>query len=214
MAKVAGPALVIALSPVPVVLVLVLLVHNDRPYSSSIAYLLGRSISLAGLTTAVIHIPWLRGSLAGPGPPWADWVVVGIGAGLVALGVRMRWRRPRGIDRRGWESRVGRISPMIAVAMGALPLLANPKALAASAAAGAGIASLHVTVPGTVTAVALYAALANSTVVAPLVAYLAVGPRIDPQLERIRGWIQARREAVTMLTLLLVGGLLMLYGFA
>lgn len=102
---------------------------------------------------------------------------------------------------------------MVAVAIGVFPMLANPKVLAASAAAGAEIASVRLTVLGTVTAIVLYAALANSTVAAPVLAYLVVGPRIDPLLEQVRGWIQARRDRVTALVLVFVGGVVMLYGF-
>lgn len=208
-----GPALVVALSPVPVVVVLVLLVHNDRPYSSSVAYVLGRSVSLAALTTAFAYVPELLGILAGRWPRWADWVVVGAGAALVVLGVRLWRRRPWGMDGAGWEGRVGRISPMVAVAIGVFPMLANPKVLAASAAAGAEIASVRLTVLGTVTAIVLYAALANSTVAAPVLAYLVVGPRIDPLLDHVREWIQARRDRVTALVLVFVGGVVMVYGF-
>ena len=43
-AKLAGSALVVSLSPMPIVVTFVLLVHNDRPLSSSIAYFLGRLV--------------------------------------------------------------------------------------------------------------------------------------------------------------------------
>lgn len=57
-------------------------------------------------------------------------------------------------------------------------MLANPKVLAASAAVGTEIAAFRLTAVSAVAAVAYYAVLATSTVVAPVVAYSVVGPRI------------------------------------
>ncbi|MFY2858631.1 GAP family protein [Mycobacterium sp. THU-M104] len=213
-AKLAAPAFVVALSPVPVVLTLVLLVHNDRPRSSSIAYLLGRLVSLSALTTASMRIPRLFDSLKGPAPPWTDWLVVGIGAALVAFGAWVWRRRGRTANETGWDSRAGRITPSVAAAIGIFPMLANPKVLAASAAAGTQIATVGLPVAGTAAAVACYAALASSTVAAPVLAYVVVGPRIDPLLEQVRRWIQHRRHAMTATTLLIGGITMVLYGLS
>lgn len=72
----------------------------------------------------------------------------------------------------------------------------------------------HPAVAGAVAAVAYYAALANSTVVAPVVAYLVVGPRIKPHLHRIRRWIHHQHQAMTAITLVVVGWSVVTYGFA
>lgn len=214
LARLAAPALVVALSPVPIVVTLVLLIHNDRPHSSSLAYVLGRLTALAALTTAFMRVPRLLDSLNGGAPPWTDRVVVAVGVALVLLGAWLWWRGATATDKPGWEARVGRITPMVAAAVGVFPMLANPKVLAASAAAGAEIATVHLTVFGAVAAVAYYAALANSTVAAPVLAYLIVGPHIDPQLERIRRWIQQRNQAMTAIALVFVGVAVVLYGFS
>jgi len=214
LAKLAAPALVVALSPVPIVVALVLLIHNDRPHSSSVAYVLGRLTGLAALTTAFMRVPRLLDGLKGGVPPWTDWVVVAVGVAVVLLGAHLWWRRATPTDKPGWEGRVGRITPMAAAAVGVFPMLANPKVIAASAAAGSEIATVHLTVVGVVAAVAYYAALANSTIAAPVLAYLIVGPRIDPRLERIRRWIQHRQQAMTAMALVIVGFAVVLYGFS
>lgn len=214
LAKLTAPALVVAISPVPIVVSLVLLIHNDRPYSSSLAYLLGRLVSLTVLTTAFMHAPRLFDDLVGPAPPWGDWVVVGVGAGLVAFGAWLWWRRAHATARTGWDGGVGTITPTVAAAIGMLPMLANPKVLAASAAVGTQIATSRLTAVDAVVAVAYYAVLATSTVAAPVVTYLVVGPRIDPHLERIRCWIQDRHRALAAITVVLVGFAVVLYGFS
>lgn len=214
LAQLAAPALIVALSPVPIVVALVLLVHNERPHSSSLAYLAGRVISLAVLTMAFARAPGLLDGLMGPAPPWTDWLVIAAGAALVALGARAWWRRYGPADRPGWEGRIGRISPAVAAAIGIFPMLANPKVLAASAAAGTEIAAVRSTAVGVVAAIAYYAVLANSTVAAPVLVYLVAGSRIDPHLDRIRGWIQARRQAMTAAVLVVLGFAVLLYGFS
>ncbi|WP_396878700.1 hypothetical protein [Mycobacterium sp. SMC-2] len=79
------------------------------------------------------------------------------------------------MDRPGWDRGVGRITPTVAVAIGMFPMLANPKVLAASAAVGTEIATVRLTTVSAGMAVAYYAVLANSTVAAPILAYLVVG---------------------------------------
>lgn len=214
LAKLAAPAFVVALSPIPVVVALVLLIHNDRPHSSSLAYVVGRLIALTTLTAAFMRIPRLFDGLRGPAPAWTDWLVVAAGAALVLLGARLWWRRAHATNESGWDGRVGRITPAVAAAIGMFPMLANPKVLAASAAAGTEIAAVRLTVVGAVAAVAFYAAVATSTVAAPVLAYFVVGPRIDPQLERIRRWIQDRRQAMSAMTLVVGGVAVALYGLA
>lgn len=212
-ASLTAPAPVIALSPVPVVVALVLLVHNERPYLSSVSYVLGRLVSLTALATAFMHVPRLFDVLVGPAPPWADVAVTVGGVLLVAMGVRV-WRRGSRRAGRGWDDRVGAITPTVAAGMGMFPMLANPKVLAATAAVGTQIASVRFTGTGAAIAVAYYALLANSTVAAPILAYFVVGPRIDSRLERLRRWIQDRHRAITALALGIVGIAVVLYGLS
>ncbi|BCO88985.1 MULTISPECIES: GAP family protein [Mycobacterium avium complex (MAC)] len=214
LAKLTAPALVVALSPVPIVVALVLLIHNERPHSSSVAYLVGRASSLAVLTTALMRGPRLIDRLLGPAPPWTDWLVIGVGVALVVFGARLWWRRTHAASQSGWQGKVGRITPTVAAAIGMFPMLANPKVLAASAAAGTEISTVGLPATSAVVAVAYYVALANSTVAAPVLAYLVIGPRIDSHLERIRHCIDARRHAMTAITLVIVGLAVVLYGFS
>lgn len=211
-ARLTAPALVIALSPVPIAVSLLLLVHNDRPYTSSVAYLLGRLVSLATLTFAFMRVPRLFDVLLEPAPRWADWATMAGGGILVALGARLWWLRRRSAGLAGWEGSVGTITPVAAAGIGMFPMLANPKVSAASAAVGAEVAPFSGA--SAVTAVAYYAILANSTVAAPILAYVVVGPRIDPRLERLRHWIQRRHREIMAVTLVIVGIAVVLYGLA
>jgi hypothetical protein len=210
----AAPALVVALSPLPVVLVLVVLVHSERPRSASIAYLAGRLFALTTVTVIFVSAPRFLEAVHGPAPPWTDWVVVAFGAVTIGLGGWIWARRAQVGASPRWQSQVSRLTPAVSATVGTLPTMANPKVLAASAAAGVQIGALDLTAVGTVAAVVFFSVLASSTIAAPIAAYLAVGPRIDPQLDRIRGWLHRRQRAVTGLALLALGVAALGYGLA
>lgn len=210
LAKLTAPAIVVALSPIPIVVSLVLLVHHERPYVSSIAYVGGRLVSLAALTTAFMVVPGLFDGLRGPGPPWADWVVMGAGAAIAAWGLWLWWGRPVGEPRS--DPAVGRATPVVALSLGLFPVLANPKVLAATAAVGTQLAAAHCAGTNAMIAVAYFTLLANATAAAPIVAYRVGGPGIEQRLERIRRWIHGRQRAITTLTLVTAGVAVVLYG--
>jgi hypothetical protein len=91
LAKVAAPAFAVALPPVPIIVTLVLLIHNDRPRASSMAYLFGRAIAFTTVVVAVRAVPWLHEASRRPLPQWTDWSIAAIGAVFVILGIRI-WR--------------------------------------------------------------------------------------------------------------------------
>ena len=86
-------------------------------------------------------------------------------------------------------------------------VVANPKVLVMNAAAGLIIGTAAVGASGLL-AVAFYTALAGSTVIAPVLAYVVAGERVDPQLERIRHWMQREQAALTAIILVVVGVML------
>jgi hypothetical protein len=209
-----GCALVMSLSPIPVAVTLVLLVHNERPHSSGIAYLSGRVVALSVLTTAFMHAPLLLARLDSPKPAWTTWVITVVGALLITLGVR-QWRQRGKTDRApSWEGDVAKMGPRASAAIGIFTGLTNPKALAVSAIVGIQVGAQHSTVLGAAGMVAYYAVLANSTVAAPILAYLIAGPRIDPLLKRFRRWMQIQHRALTATVLVIVGCAVTLYGIA
>jgi hypothetical protein len=212
LAGIATPALAVALSPVPVVIALVLLVHNDRPRASSLAYLVGRSTALAVLVTVFIGVPRLTGSLDRHHlPRWTEWLVFATGAAFVGAGVMVWHRRDRANAPSQWHRHVGGIAPAAAAALGLFPPLANPNVLAASMAAGAHISALS-SAFSTAVAGACYIVIAGSTVAVPIAVYLALGPRIDPKLEGLRRWVQRHQSAATAATLIVVGVTIAIYG--
>ncbi|RUP06922.1 MAG: GAP family protein [Mycobacterium sp.] len=209
-----APALVVALSPLPVALVLVVLVHSERPRSASIAYLAGRLLALTTVTALFVRAPRFLDALHGPVPLWADGVMLALGAAMIGLAGWIWARRGDVGAPAPWQNRVGRLTPAVSATIGTLPTMANPKVLAAGAAAGVKIGTLDLTAAGTAAAVVYFAVLASATIAAPIAAYLLLGPRIDPQLDRVRSWLHRRQRAVTALALLAAGIAVLVYGLA
>lgn len=208
-----APAIAVALSPIPAAVALVLLIHNQRPRVSSIAYLLGRSTALALLVTASLTLPHLGGSLHRPLPYWTHWTTAAIGVAFVGLGALVWQRCPSAPTTSRWHTQIGGIPPSASAALGLLPALVNPKVVAASMIAGGQIRLVASTADAAM-AFTYYLVVATVTVAAPVITYLALGSRIDPKLERLRHWVQRHHVAATATTLIIIGVTILLYGLS
>jgi len=207
-----APALAVAISPIPAVVALVLLIHNQRPRASSIAYLFGRAIALSLLVTASLNIPHVD-ALHKPPPYWTHWTTVAVGVAFIALGALVWQRRPSAPTSSQWHTHIGGIPPPAAAALGLLPALVNPKVVAASMIAGGRIRVLPSTVDAAI-AFTYYLGVATLTVAAPVVTYLVLGSRIDAKLESLRHWVQRHQVAATATTLIVIGMTILLYGIS
>jgi threonine/homoserine/homoserine lactone efflux protein len=134
-------------------------------------------------------------------------VRISVGVLLMALGAG-RWVTPKRETRPpAFLNRLGRIKPLGAGLIGFGLVVANPKVVVMTAAAGLIIGTAATGIDVWL-AVAFYTALAGSTVIAPILAYLVAGERVDGQLERVRDWMQREHATVTAAILLVVGILL------
>jgi threonine/homoserine/homoserine lactone efflux protein len=104
-------------------------------------------------------------------------------------------------------NRLGKVSPIGAAAVGFALVLANPKVLLMNAAAGLIIGTAAVGL-GLWLYSGIYTVAAGSSVIIPIVAYLVAGERVDPQLERLKDWVQREHAALTAAVLLIIGVLL------
>ena len=199
-------ALLVALSPVSVIPAVVLVLHTDHPRPTGLAFMVGWLLGLAASTAVFVQLPHLIDSL-GESPPWMPWLRIGIGVLLIAFALGVWMTRKRTTRPPALLNGLSRITPAGALLIGFGLVVANPKVLVIDAAAGLIIgtsaAGLAVWI-----AVAFYTALAGSTVIAPVLAYVIAGERVDDQLERLRDWMQREHAAVTAVILLIVGVLL------
>ena len=200
-------ALVVALSPVSIIPAVVLVLHTDHPKPTGLAFMAGWLVGLAALTTIFVQVPHLIDGIGRESPPWAPWLRIAIGVLLIALAAGRWLTRDRTTRPPALLNRLRRITPASATLIGLGLVVANPKVLVMNAAAGLIIGTAAVGVSVWLAA-AFYTALAGSTVIAPVLAYVVAGRRVDPQLERVREWMLREHAAVTAVILLVVGVLL------
>jgi hypothetical protein len=203
-------AVVVAVSPLPVIAV-VLLLLADRAADTGVAFLLGWVAGIAGATTGSL---FLLGSAADAGAGTRSvlsWAALVVGVLLLVLGAR-QWRsRPRRGERPAlpaWVGAIDRCTAPRAAGLGLALSLASPKNLPVCLAAGATIAGGGLSRGQEWWALVGCTAVAASTVAIPVLAHAVLGSRVAGPLESLRRWLTAHGARATAALLLAVGAVL------
>ena len=205
-------AMVVALSPFTIVPAVLLVLHAPRPRATGLMFLAGWLAGLAVTTALFLQLPTLLGRMNQEPQAWTAWLRIGIGALLVASSV-IRWlTRNRATGPPRWLAGLRRVTPAMGAAIGLVLVLVNPKVLFVNAAAGLVIGTAGFGAAGVWTAVAGYTLGAGSTVLLPVVAYLAAPGRVDRWLDAGRAWIEFRHAVITAVLLLVIGLILLVQG--
>jgi hypothetical protein len=200
-----GYALGIAISPIPVA-ALILALLSVHPKRNSGLFTIGWIGGIVSVATLAAITP-----LFATGEDPSDrrgWIRLTVGLLLVLAAVR-RWRtRPdpgqqppipplmRAMDGAGMFSMIG-----IGFALAAF----NPKDLLLSAAGGAEIGSAELAAGDTFVALFVFTAVAASTAIVPVAAYLIAGERLDERLHRSRAWLIRHNPTVMAIVLTAIG---------
>ncbi len=200
-------ALGVAISPVPIIAVILMLLA-PRARASSFGFLTGW---VAGIVIATSVFVLLAGVVetSDDGPSAVvGWIKLAIGALLLAAAGKQFQGRPRHGEQAAlpkWMSAVDSMTPRRALGLGALLSGVNPKNLGLCLAAGATVGSSGISTGGTVVSVAVFTLLAASTIAVPVVAYAVASDRMAKPLDAVRRWL-VEENAVIMAVLLTVLG--------
>jgi threonine/homoserine/homoserine lactone efflux protein len=198
----------VALSPVPIIAVILMLVTR-RARVNGPAFALGWLLGL-GIVGTVVMV------LAGPADPssdgqpstWVSLLQLALGA-LLVLGAAAQWRkRPHGDAEPAppkWMGAVEGFDGVKALGAGVVLSAANPKNLLLAVAAAAAIAGAGLEAGEEAVVYAGFALVGCVGVAVPVVLFFALGDRAGPLLERLKGWM-AHNNAVIMSVLLLIIG--------
>ena len=192
-----GYAVGIAVSPVPIAAV-ILMMFSERSRSNSLSFMISWVLGIATVTTIVLLLP---GFDAGDGTPsdTTGWIKLALGL-LLLVGAVAQWRKRPGPDEEppmpAWMAKIEALEPPKAFGLGFLLSAINPKNLLLAAAAGVTLGSMQLSTGETVTTVIVFTLIAGVTVVAPVVAFLIAGHRIDDQLDSGKDWLIANNAAV------------------
>jgi hypothetical protein len=201
-------AVVVALSPAPIIAVIVVLLGADARRRGA-ALLAGR---LVGVVLVVAAFTLFAEAIVLIGvPPLVEAVLqLALGLLLVAVGIRKLARRsPSEPEPPRWMASLEGMSAARAFGFALVLSIANPKELAMGAATGLVIGGL-IPDPAPALAVGLvYTVVAVLGVAVPLGAVVLMGERAEPLLASVRRWLD-RNNAVLMAIVLLVFGAILL----
>jgi threonine/homoserine/homoserine lactone efflux protein len=200
-------AIGIALSPLPIVAVVLMLV-TPRGRTNGPAFILGWWIGLAIVGAIVLSVAGGAGATSNGEP--ATWVnVLKLVLGLLLLVAVNQWRRRPHEGETSptpkWMGALETFTPAKATGAGALLSGLNPKNLMLAIAGAAAIAGVDISTGEEIAAYAVFVLVASIGVGAPVVIYFALGDRSASLLERLKSWM-AQNNAVIMSVLLLVIG--------
>lgn len=203
-------ALGIAASPFPIIPA-ILLLFTARAKATSSSFLLGWVVGISVATGAFVLLAEVLGTRDQPAA-WASWARIALGAVLVVLGVRQWLSRGAKESAPRWMQSIADATPGTALRLGLVLSAANPKILLLAAAGGLAIGSSELDARGVALAVALFTAVAASTVAIPVLLYLVRGERILGPLGVARDWLQANNAAVMAVVIVVIGVLLLVKG--
>jgi threonine/homoserine/homoserine lactone efflux protein len=198
----------VALSPLPIVAVVLMLVSR-RGRVNGPAFVLGWIAGLAIVGAIVLSVSSGAGASEDGAPAtWLSMLKLALGVLLLAVAVK-QWRgRPRdptGVKTPKWMDALDTFTPGKAVGTGGLLSGLNPKNTLLAVAGAAAIAGTGIDTGEQAVAYAIFVLIATIGVGTPVVLALAMGDRSARLLDEIKDWMAAN-NAVIMAVLLLVLG--------
>ena len=201
-------ALGIAISPIPIIAAILMLL-SPKARVTSVGFLLGWVV---GIIAAVTVFTLLSTVLPEQDPeaskPIRGTIQLVLGSLLLVLAAGQWRKRPSpGTEPTlpKWMQAIDRITFAAAFGLGFLLSALNPKNLIMAAGAGVDIGSAGLDSGAGITVIAVFTAVAASTVLIPVLGYLIAADRLRRPLDDLRVWL-AKENTVIMAVLLLVIG--------
>jgi threonine/homoserine/homoserine lactone efflux protein len=196
----------IALSPIPIVAV-VLMLTSHRARVNGPVFVLGWLAGLGIVGVIVLALAGAGGaSTSGSPATWVSWVKVALGAVLLLVAARQFRGRPRGGQEPPmpkWMATIDKTTPAAAFSLAAALSGVNPKNLLLAVAGAAAIAQTGIPAGQQTIAYAVFALIGTLGVGVPVGIYFAMGARSQDLLAGLKDWMSAH-NAVIMTVLCLV----------
>ena len=203
-------ALGVAISPVPIIAVILMLLA-PRATAASVGFALGWVVGIVAVTTMTLVVASGAdigsGSDSGPSTG-AAWVQLVLGLLLLAVAAR-QWRgRPRAGEEAElpkWMAAIDQFNAVKALGLGFLLSAVNPKNLLLCIGAGVAVADSGLDSSDEVVTIAVFTVLAASTVLVPVIGYLVAKERMRRPLDELKVWLQANNATVMAVLVLVIG---------
>lgn len=200
-------ALAVALSPFPVIGIVLILAGRDGRRNGSL-FAVGWVVGLAVVAALVVLLLGDADDPDSTASAFADWLRVAAGAGLVVLGVRKWLKRPRRGEEvvpPSWMASLDGMSPVRSVMLGLLLSGANPKNVVLTASAVAAVVEADVHGADLVAAVVVFVVVGSCTVVGAVLAHLVGGAPAARFLDGVREFMVTYSDVIMVAVLLLMG---------
>ncbi len=207
----------IAISPIPMVLVILMLV-SARARTNGPAFALGWTVGVVGV--AGLAYAFSNGADMATDADAADaGSVVQVVLGLLFLFLAVRqWRgRPQPGQEATTPKLFGAVDTMSALkslGLGFAAAAANPKNLPLAISAGVSIAQAGATGGQGVAAAVLFGITASLTVLVPVIAVLVLGDRTREPLDAFKVWLLGNNSAIMMVLFIVLGAKMLGSGLA
>lgn len=208
-------ALGIAVSPVSIATVILLLL-SPRAKTAGPGFLSGWAFGIAAAVTAFALLAAVV-PLRAPGAARSAMGVIELAVGvllLVAAAVQWHRRRRTALDPErtpAWLGGIDRVTFPVAFALGCV-MAVNPPNLLLSLAGGIAIGTSALAGAAIIAAVALFTAVATSTVLLPVLTRFTAGDALQQPLDAFRAWLTRHSTVILVLVFAVVGLLLVVRG--
>ena len=205
-------AVAIAVNPVPIIAAIVM-TATERPVVNGVAYL--TALIAVSYAFGAVVLVLFHGTALGAGTRTGHvilvlWLLVGLA--FLAAFVVLLVRRPKpGEEGRepGWMRWIGRLGPVGAAVVGVMLVNYEMEGPALS-----DILASQVTRAEAFAALALFVAVAVSTSVVPVVAYILSPGPVGAFLDRLKGWLSRHNRPILMVVFAAIGVLYTVKGAA
>ena len=197
----------VALSPIPIIAVILMLVTKQARVNGPM-FVLGWLIGLAVIGVIVIGILGGVGSASGDTATWALWLELVLGVLLLVVAARQFGARPHDGETAPtppWMGAIDAFSPVKALAAGALLSGLNPKNLLLAVGGAASIAASEIPTSQQAIAYLVFALIATIGVALPVVIYFALGDRAPAILDRMKAWMGQHNAVIMTILCLIIG---------
>jgi Sap, sulfolipid-1-addressing protein len=203
-------AIAIAVSPVPIVAIVLMLVADDAR-GNALACLAGWALSLVALATLAAVLGLDIGGSGGSAAV-AQLVLAGILVVLIVVELHQR-RREAGAPPR-WLRLLDGMRPGRAFAFGIGIVVLNAKDGSLTLAAGGKLAGTDASLPAAAVALALFVVVASAGLAVPIILRFTFSDRATPWLHRTHAWLERHGSTAVLATLALLVVLLAAQGLS
>lgn len=209
-----GFAVGVAISPVPIIAV-ILMLFTDRAVANSLSFLFGWMVGLLVVGGVVLALG-LQAS-DGEESTTSGWIKIVIGALFLALGWKQWSSRPKGDEQPtmpAWMEGLDEFTAVKALGLGVVLSALNPKNLGLTITAMASVTAAGLSTGEEIGVLVVFVLIASLTVGLPVVLNLVMGPKATGTLTQMKDWLIANNNTVMMVLFVVIGAKLVGDGIA